>query len=141
MHKISGKYKDISRVDQDEKCTYGWYVRVRFKGKTFAKFFSDRKNGNRASALCAAISWRNFVEEKIGKPRTDMHIVTKSSSVTGTGIVGVRHSEKRNRYEVSWVNPQGKQEKTSVSIRKHGKAKAFKVACKVREKKEKERLR
>ncbi|MGV1099203.1 AP2/ERF family transcription factor [Thiovibrio sp. JS02] len=132
------KHKDVARIDQEDKRTHGWYVRVRFKGKTYSKFFSDGKCGGRYSSLLAALAWRDATEKKIGKVRTDKHIVTVSN--TSTGVVGVRFNEKLNRYEVSWVNGVGKQGKTSVSILKHGKEKAFHLACEIRKAKEAERL-
>lgn len=135
---LNEKHKDISRIDQESKRTHGWYVRVRFYGKTHSKFFSDRKCGGRYSSLLAAIAWRNEVEVRIGKQRTDRHVVSVSN--TTTGVVGVRLNDALGRYEVSWVNPDGKQGKTSVSIRKHGKGKAFARACEIREKKEAIRL-
>ena len=132
------KHKDIARIDQEEKRTHGWYVRVRYFGKTHSKFFSDGKCGGRYSSLLSALAWRDETEKKLGKQRTDRHIVTVSN--TGTGVVGVRLNDKLNRYEVSWVTPLGKQGKTSVSINKHGKENAFKLACAIRQKKEQERL-
>lgn len=132
------KHKDIARIDQEEKRTHGWYVRVRYKGKTHSKFFSDGKCGGRYSSLLSALAWRDEIEAKLGKLRTDKHIVTVSN--TKTGVVGVRFNEKLNRYEVSWVNALGKQGKTSVSIAKHGKKKAFELACQIRKQKESERL-
>jgi hypothetical protein len=50
-----------------------------------------------------------------------------------TGIIGVNFDEKRNRYVATWVTPEGKQGKTSVSIAKHGKEKAFETARHIRE--------
>ena len=132
------KHKDVARIDQAEKRTHGWYVRVRFHGKTHSKFFSDGKCGGRYSSLLAALAWRDATEKKLGKVRTDKHIVTVSN--TSTGVVGVRLNAKLNRYEVSWVNAIGKQGKTSVSIAKHGKDKAFEKACDIRRAKESERL-
>jgi len=132
------KHKDIARIDQASKQTYGWYVRVRFNGKTHSKLFSDLKHGGRAASLLAAIAWRDSTEKEIGKPRTDRNIVTISK--TNEGVVGVRLNEKLNRYEVSWVTLQGKQGKTTVSILRHGKEKAFELACEIREQREKERL-
>lgn len=132
------KHKDIARIDQESKRTHGWYVRVRFTGRTHSKFFSDRKCGGRYSSLLSAISWRDQTERKLGKIRTNKHMVTVSNS--GTGVVGVRLNDKLNRYEVSWVTPQGKQGKTSVSIRKHGKKVAFERACTIRKKRETTRL-
>ena len=134
---LEEKSKDIARIDQLSKRTHGWYVRVRFLGKTHSKFFSDRKCGSRENSLKAAVEWRNKTERKLGKVRTNRHMVTVSNS--GTGVVGVRLNDKLNRYEVSWVTLQGKQGKTSVSITKHGKKEAFKRACAIRQ--ERERLR
>jgi len=136
---ILEKHKDVARIDQEVKRTHGWYVRVRFQGTTHSKFFSDGKCGGRYSSLLAAITWRDTMEKKIGKIRTDKHLVTVSS--TTTGVVGVRFNEKLNRYEVSWVNRVGKQGKTSVSVKKNGKENAFQIACEIRKVKEAERLR
>jgi len=132
------KQKDIARIDQESKRTHGWYVRVRFQGKTHSKFFSDKKCGGRYSSLLSAIAWRDTTEKKLGKIRTNKHLVTVSNS--GTGVVGVRLNENFNRYEVSWVTTYGKQGKTSVSIRKHGKEGAFIKACSIRQDKERTRL-
>lgn len=132
------KHKDIARIDQEAKHNHGWYVRVRFLGKTHAKFFSDKKCGGRYSSLLQAITWRNKTEKKLGKVRTDKHMVTVSNS--GTGVVGVRLNSRLNRYEVSWVTEEGKQGKTTVSINKHGKKKAFSKACSIRREKESARL-
>jgi AP2 domain len=130
--------KDIARIDQESKRTHGWYVRVRFQGKTHSKFFSDKKCGGRYSSLLSAIAWRDNTEKKLGKIRTNKHLVTVSNS--GTGVVGVRLNDDFNRYEVSWVTTEGKQGKTSVSIRKHGKEGAFIKACAIRQEKERARL-
>lgn len=132
------KHKDIARIDQEEKRTHGWYVRVRYQGKTHSKFFSDRKCGGRYSSLLSALAWRDKTEADLGKIRTDKQIVTVSNSKTG--VVGVRLNEKLNRYEVSWVTASGKQGKTSVSMRKHGKEAAFELACNIRKAKEAARL-
>ena len=132
------KHKDIARIDQESKRTHGWYVRVRYLGKTHSKFFSDKKCGGRYSSLLSAIAWRNKREKEVGKARTNKHMVTITKS--GTGVVGVRLNENLSLYELSWVNKLGKQGKTSVSIKKHGKKNAFTRACSIRQEKERERL-
>ncbi|MFH7326603.1 AP2/ERF family transcription factor [Desulfurivibrio sp. C05AmB] len=132
------KHKDVARIDQESKRTHGWYVRVKFMGKTHTKFFSDGKHGGRYSGLLKALAWRDHTEISLGKIRSDRHIVTVSN--TSTGVVGVRHNEKLNRYEVSWVTQEGKQGNTSFSIRKYGKEKAFELACRIRQEKDAERL-
>lgn len=136
--RATSKHKDIARIDQPSKRTHGWYVRVTFKGKVHSKFFSDKKNGGKDASLKMALTWRDNTRTKIGKPQTDRHIVTVSN--TPTGIVGVRLDEKLQRYDVSWIKPGGGQGKTSVSIKKHGKEIAFKLAIQKREEKENERL-
>ncbi|MFA6465658.1 MAG: AP2 domain-containing protein, partial [Desulfurivibrionaceae bacterium] len=80
------KHKDVARIDQEDKRTHGWYVRVRFQGTTHSKFFSDGTCGGRYSSLLAALTWRDAMEKKIGKIRTDKHLVTVSN--TTTGVVG-----------------------------------------------------
>jgi len=138
QQRMTEKHKDISRIDQISKSAHGWYVRVRFHGKTSSKFFSDKKYYGRSAGLESAISWRNNTEKKLGKVRTDRQQVTVTNS--GTGVVGVRLNEKYNRYEISWVNAEGKQGKTSISIKKHGKEAAFIKACTIRHGKDLERL-
>ena len=132
------KHKDIARLDQEAKRTYGWYVRISFRGKMHSKFFPDKLNGGKDSSLLAAISWRDDTRAKIGKPQTDRHIVSVTSNPTG--IIGVTLSNKLNRYEVSWVRPDGRQGRTSVGIKKHGKAAALKLAIQRREEEEQKRL-
>lgn len=132
------KHKDIARIDQESKRTHGWYVRVRFRGVTKSKFFSDKKWGGRYSSLQAAISWRDETEAAWGKPRTDRNMVMVTR--VSTGVVGVRLNDKLHRYEISWTGKNGKQGKTTVSILKHGKKKAFARACQIRTEKERERL-
>lgn len=135
---MNTKHKDIARIDQETKRTHGWYVRVSFHGKINSKFFSDKKCGGKNSSLLSAIAWRDNTEKALGKPRTDKHFVSVSNN--STGVVGVRLNEKLNRYELSWICPDGRQGKTTVSIRKWGKKKAFEMACEIREQKEAERL-
>ena len=132
------KHKDIARIDQPSTRTHGWYARITFQGKVHSKFFSDKKSGGKNSSLLAAISWRDNTRAKIGKPQTDRNVVSVANS--STGIVGITLDKKYNRYSVSWVRPDGNQGKTSVSIKKHGKAAALKLAIQKREEKNNERL-
>lgn len=131
-------HKDITRIDQKSKRTHGWCARIRFHGKMHSKFFADKKNGGENSALLAAITWRDNTRYKLGKPQTDRHVCTMASN--STSVVGVRFKESLQCYEVSWVKPDGRQGRTSVSTIKHGKQGAFKLACKIRNQKEAERF-
>ncbi len=132
------KHKGISRIDQDSKHTHGWYVRVRFQGQTKSKFFSDKKLSGREKGLKSAIAWRNNTEKILGKARTNKHICTVPNAITG--VVGVTLNEKYNRYESSWIKPNGKQIRNSFSVSKYGKEDAFLRACTLRHEKEQIRL-
>ena len=130
------KHRNISRIDH--KHTHGWYARVMFCGKKHSKMFSDLKSGGTTAALLAALAWRDSIKTKIGMPLALKHIQGKAN--TNTGLVGIRHVEKDNKYHVTWQCPCGKHGHTSVSIKKHGKKRALKLAIQIRERKEEMRL-
>lgn len=46
--------KGISRIDQEEKRTHGWFVRIMRKGKIKTAFFADQSNGGKTKALSLA---------------------------------------------------------------------------------------
>ncbi|HVT05365.1 MAG TPA: AP2 domain-containing protein [Thermoanaerobaculia bacterium] len=142
------KHKSVSRIDQDEKHTHGWYVRVRFRGKEVSRFFNDKLNGGKRKALREAITFRDELERRIGKPRTDRFVVQRESTRKGD-VVGVRQvvkftstaeGETRSHqvYEVTWSPEPNVVQRTSVSIRKYGKREALRRAIAIR--KDKERL-
>lgn len=132
------KYKDISRIDQEKNNSHGWYVRVRFEGEYYNKFFSDSKYQGREDALAFALEWRNAKEKELGKPRSDRYVVTNTHS--NTGVIGVTFNEKEQRYEANWVEPDGKLVRKVFSVTKHGDKGAFKKAIEIRRKKDLERL-
>ena len=140
------RYKSISRIDQPEKNNHGWYVRVHFKGKQVAKFFSDKKNGGKRRALRMAVAHRDATEQKIGKPRSERPVVVRTRK---KGVVGVREAVYRTCtvdgelreapvYEVTWSPEPGVVGRTSVSIRKWGKREAYRRAKEIRHEKERE---
>jgi hypothetical protein len=140
-------YKSISRIDQAEKKNHGWYVRVYYKGEMHSKFFNDARYGGREEALDEAIRHRNEVEQKIGKPRSERSVV-RVSPRNQTGMIGVRRRFKASGhngrpggyevFEVTWSPKPGKVGRTSVSIEKYGEAEAFRRACEIRKRKERE---
>jgi hypothetical protein len=94
--------KNISRIDQKDKNTFGWFVRIRRDGRQISKFFSDGKNGGRDKALKAAIAfrdshlleWENFAKNH-DRP---MHTGTRSN-IGQNGISYTRKRKKRNGKE------------------------------------------
>ncbi len=133
----SSGYKDISRIDNPRRKTHGWYVRVRFKGQAYSKFFSDVVHKGEVRALNMAVRYRNQLEREIGKPRTD-RIVMAGHARSGTGVLGVQRITKGTgpAYEVTWSPRPNLIHRTSVSIRKYGEVEAFARACRLRQQKE-----
>jgi hypothetical protein len=141
-------HKGISRIDQPERKTHGWYVRVRFNGTQRAKFFSDESHGGREEALEKAVRYRNRTEQDLGKPRTD-RLVIASNPRNRSGIMGVQRKTKivktptgeraiKNVYEVSWNPEPGRLCRTWVSIDEYGEEAALRKACAIRREKERE---
>jgi len=142
------KYKSVSRIDQEEKHTHGWYVRVRFRGSEVSRFFNDKRHGGKRKALAAAVEFRDETERRIGKPRTDRFVVQRDAT-RKSDVVGVRHVVKftctesgetraHDVYEVTWSPEPNVVQRTSVSIRKYGKREALRRAIAIR--RDKERL-
>jgi hypothetical protein len=138
-------YKSVSRIDQPEKHTHGWYVRVRFNGKEIAKFFPDKQFGGKTKSLQGAVHFRDETERKLGKPRTDRFVIGRSGRARE--MTGVRLVVKKSRsvsgetrespvYEVTWSPEPNVLRRTSVSIRKYGKREALRLAREIREEKE-----
>ncbi len=143
---LKSGHKGISRIDSPAKKMHGWYVRVRYDNETRSKFVSDKLHGGREAALKKAVIIRNELEKELGKPRTDW-VIVGSNPRNETGVVGVRRTAKKYKgkdgkiylnevYEVSWNAGREKRGRTSVSIRKYGERRAFRLACAIRRQKE-----
>ncbi len=141
-------HRGISRIDSDVKKMHGWYVRVMFNGQTRSKFVSDKLQGGREDALAAAIECRNGFEQELGKPRTDWAVVGKNPR-NASGVTGVRRAVKKHLgkdgrvylnevFEVSWNAGRERRGRTSVSIKKYGELRAFRMACAIRREKERQ---
>ncbi len=128
------RYKNITRVDHPAKRTFGYMVRVQWKGERRYKFFSDKAHGDRLGALSAAIEWRNGVERDLGKPRTERLVIGKVRQ-SNSGITGVRKRREGNTdyYEATWMISPGKYGRTRYSVSKYGEAKARRLAKRARE--------
>lgn len=142
------KYKSVSRIDQPEKHTHGWYVRVRYAKQEVAKFFPDKLHGGKKKALDQAVRFRDRTEKELGKPRTNRLVVGRSPRGRNK-IIGVRRVVKATRtvsgdlrknavYEVTWSPEPNVVQRTSISIRKYGAKEAYRKAVALREAKEKE---
>lgn len=144
-------HKSISRIDSSEKKMHGWYVRVWFKGQMHAKFFNDKLFNDKDEALQAALAYRDEIEDRLGKPRTDRVVVTHSPR-NQTGVIGITRTRKQTGayvpytaipnysdvFEVTWQESPNLVRRTTISVAKYGEAEAFRRACAIRWQKEKE---
>jgi hypothetical protein len=139
-------YKNISRIDAAQKNTHGWYVRIQFKGKSYARFFNDAYCGGSQEALQEAVEYRNQLEVEIGRERTERYLIGGLHPRNNTGVAGVTRTQRvekkrgkkyiREVYEVTWNPEPGRVRRTTVSVKKYGEEEAFRRACAIRKAKE-----
>jgi len=134
--------KNITRVIDKRKHVDGYYVRIQWKGEKYSKLFSITEYDSEDMALAHAKAWRNRKEQEIDKPRTE-RLVMGTARPTNTGEKGIALMMVRHRkdgkpgkvahpfYIVTTVDENGRQRRTGVSIEKHGKEKALKMAKKL----------
>ena len=130
------RHKGVTRIDHPAKRTFGYMVRVAWKGEIHHKFFSDKRCGDRLAALDAAIQWRDRTEVEIGKPRTERMVFGKPAGSNPAVGVARRRENHTDYYEATWLSPEGRVQRTRYSIRKHGERKAFRLALAARERHE-----
>lgn len=134
------KYKNLTRCDYPEQAMIGYMVRVTWKHTRHQAFFSDVKYGDRLGALAAALDWRDHTERELGKPRTEQFVPGVTASNTGIqGVTRQQTKDGRVVLQVTWYD-QGRQRRTSVSVRRHGEVKALALARAIRQRGEQQRL-
>jgi len=125
------KVKGVTRIDDPGGHGVGWYARVRFRGKTWSKYFADMSHKGTMGAFKKAVDWRDAKEKEVGKPRTD-RMVSAQSARGKNKVTGVHLS--RNSYVVAWSPEPGVVIRKFVSIAKYGKQEAFRRAVELRRK-------
>jgi AP2 domain len=137
------KRKHIYRYDQPKSGRHYWRVIIRTKGDDLSKCFFDTTNGGKASALMAAISYR----DKTLKERGLVNIKGLKQQPYNSDALGVCLINKKNgKYTCeSWVtswyeNVNGKRIRRYkyFGVNKYGKARARQKAIKFRRDKLKE---
>ncbi len=131
--------KNITRVRDQQKGINGYYVRLQWKGQTYAKLFACQDDEPERDAFRRAIAWRNQTEARIGKPRTERRIVG-ITRVTNTGEKGIRWVDVQQHnagtpvgrkipwYVITAFDQQGRRHRTKISIEKYGVQRAFALA-------------
>lgn len=89
----------ISRIDQEDKCNHGYYVRVSHRGTEHRKWFGDIKCGGPTGALDAAIEWRDAkIKSLDGKTLKPWRQDVPQSGVPGVKHVVARHASATYEY-------------------------------------------
>ncbi len=121
-------------------------MRIYFQGAYVRKTFSDTVYGGKDAAFQEALQWRDEMEKRMGKPRTERS-VRKKTVVNGLepGVYrrNARHVKRgrvyyRDVYEVTWTPEPGKVWRTTISVRKYGEEEALRMARELRREKERE---
>ena len=126
------KAKGVSRIDEPGGHGVGWYARVKFRGKTHSKYFSDGVHKGTRNAFGKAVAWRNAKERELGKPRTDR--VVPAGRRGSNRLVGVYRS--KNSYVVAWSPSPGTFRREFVSISRYGREEALRRAVDLRRRRE-----
>lgn len=125
----------ISRVDQIDKGTMGYYFRLKDNDVFHQKYFSDKVYGGKTKALAAAKEYRNNVlsyatEKAVARASSNKRIVPNS------GVKGITHvickvgDKKYHYWQALWF-PDGVNRKVAkYSISKYGNEKALELAKK-----------
>src|SRR5664279_2073230 len=79
----------ISRIDQREKRTHGFFVRLTRKGKIYSAFFADQSCGGKPKALGAARKHYLKLVRKHGRISRQAWAQMKRRE-SASGIIGVR---------------------------------------------------
>jgi hypothetical protein len=126
------KVKGISRIDDPGRHGVGWYARVKFRGKTHSKYFSDGAHKGTRAAFAKALAWRDKKERELGKPRTDR--IVPAGQRGPTRFRGVYRS--KSSYVVAWSPSPGEFRREFISIARYGAREALRRAVELRRRRE-----
>lgn len=105
--------RNITRVEQELKRQFGWYVRVMRDGVTHQKFFSDFAHGGKGGALLRAIAYRDELVERYPK-REHGNLFNRLSARNTSGYPGISRTTQLKRgvayhlWQAGWTLPDGR---------------------------------
>jgi hypothetical protein len=111
--KVKPGLRHISRVEQEQKRQYGWFVRLMRDGIKYQKFFYDSAHGGKSSALLRAIAYRDELLQRYPKPAHG-NMFNRTNARNTSGYPGVHKTTQIKRgitYEVwatGWTLPDGR---------------------------------
>ena len=126
--------RGIARIDQPEKRTYGFFVRLQRKGIVHSAFFADKSYGGRRWAFRAAQKYFRVLEKKY-RPMTRQRWAEQVRRKGKSGIIGVRRAvirrpgePRRVYWQANWSPRPYVIERRVFSVRKFGERKAKALA-------------
>jgi hypothetical protein len=135
----------ITRVDtkRGKQSTHGWEFRIHRLSGVIEEFFSDSKYGGKDEALKEARRFRNSKLKEF--PKLDRREVAelrkKNNPNKKIGVSLVKQTDRRTYgiyeywyYQAYWSPSPGVHKARRFSVNKYGDAKAYKLACEVRDK-------
>lgn len=139
--------RNISRAetfsDENKLKSGGWLVRFARAGKSYQAYFGDAKHGGQRKSLAAARAHRDEMAPKFVATAPSIRS-TKPSARNSSGVVGVRwlhrkvkHGKKTYNFvfaTAEWNPEPGVRKTAAFSAAKHGKKKAWELACEARRK-------
>jgi len=136
----SSRTPGISRIDQPDKRTHGFFVRLQRRGKTYSAFFTDQKHGGRKRALAAAQKHHRKLLAKWGPPArksrrwwAEIPRRKGSSDIVGLQLKKVRrHGEVRKFWVATWSPKPHVSRRKEFAIWKYGSRKARQLAVRAR---------
>jgi hypothetical protein len=132
MKRRRSRTPGISRIDQLEKRTHGYFVRLARRGKIYPAFFGDKTHGGKRRALKAAQKHYRMLLRKHGRisRREWAQMLHRKGA---SGIIGVRRTVVTKVYWTAhWMpRPYVKRQKL-FSVQKYGARRAKALAIEAR---------
>lgn len=130
--------RGISRIDQREKRTHGFFVRLQRRGITRNAFFADQSCGGKRRALRAAQKYFRVLEKKY-QPMTRKRWAELLRRKGKSGIIGVRRAvirrpggPRRAYWQANWSPRPYLVRRRTFSVHKFGERKAKALAIMTR---------
>ncbi|HKI69901.1 MAG TPA: hypothetical protein VKA67_09955 [Verrucomicrobiae bacterium] len=131
------RIKGISRIDQKEKRTHGFFVRLCRRGKIYNGFFADKTYGGKQTALKAAQQYYGELQRK-HKPMTRKLWAQIPRRKGRSGLVGVQRVVVRRPgynqiyWKATWSPRRHLVRRKMFSVQKYGAKKAKALAVRAR---------
>jgi hypothetical protein len=132
MKKRRGRTPGISRIDQPDKRTHGYFVRLARRGKIYPAFFGDKTHGGKRRALKAAQKHYRMLLRKHGRiSRREWAQMLRRKGASG--IIGVRKIVVTNVYWAAhWMPRPHVSRQKKFSVQKYGARRAKALAIQAR---------